>query len=70
MTISWIFLASGQVAKVQPGNNEMLQQLLSAKQDQNFLKITLSDERLILRLKILPSNLNQSSPEILQRCTL
>ena len=50
---SLIFLTSGHVAKVFPGNNEMIQDLSHAKQDQNWLKITLSDEREITHIEFI-----------------
>lgn len=40
-----IFLANGQVAKVQPDENELIQRLLFAKQEQEWLQFTINPDR-------------------------
>jgi|GEM_PF-4592346 len=50
---SLVFLASGQVAKVSPGDNELLQLRQSAKQELSLLKITLTSEREITHVEFI-----------------
>jgi hypothetical protein len=52
---SLVFLASGEVAKIRPGQNEMLQQLLSAKDHHQTLKFTLTEGREITNVELLHS---------------
>ena len=57
---SLVFLGSGEVAKLKPGENEMLQQLLSAKDHQLTLKLTMTDRREITRIELSDSKQNSS----------
>jgi hypothetical protein len=58
---SLVFLASGEVAKIKPGQNELLQQLLSAKDHQQSLKLTMNKGREITHVDLLSATLEQDT---------
>lgn len=59
-----VFLANGQVAKLDPDKQELLEQLLAAQHDLNWLKITLSDKREIEQIKFLDTSVNESVSKV------
>lgn len=60
---SLIFLSSGLVAKVSSAKSELLQRLQTAQREQFLLFITMTDDREIISIKILPGTVNLLSVE-------
>lgn len=60
---SLIFLASGLVAKVNSTKSELLHELQSAHKDKSLLHITMSDEREILSIRVLPDSVMHASED-------
>jgi hypothetical protein len=46
-----VFLANGQVTKIQPDENELIQRLLFAKQEQEWLQLTINSDREIFSIR-------------------